>query len=280
MWMCSCAQASRTASPAAGSRWRAASSAFGHQHGHARVVRQAARPSAWRCRGRASSRPGPPRSAGRRAPAPSTARSSSFSGRTTAWRALAAVRAAAPRRAHRQARRRGAARRRSPLADTTSPGIRFDTPMKPATKVGARALVDLLGVVELLDHAAVHDRDAVGHRERLLLVVRHVDERDADVALDALQLDLQLLAQLQVERAERLVEQQHGGAVDERARERDALLLAARELARLALGLARRGRRARAPRATRRRDLVLRDAAGAGARRRRCRSTLRCGNSA
>jgi hypothetical protein len=35
------------------------------------------------------------------------------------------------------------------------------------------------------------------------------------------------LAQLEVERAERLVEQQHGGAVDERARQRDALLLAA-----------------------------------------------------
>ena len=53
-----------------------------------------------------------------------------------------------------------------------------------------------------------------------------------DLALDPLQLDLHLLAQLQVERAERLVEQQHGRAVDERARERDALLLAAGELAR------------------------------------------------
>ena len=82
--------------------------------------------------------------------------------------------------------------------------------MKPGDEIGARALVDLLGRVDLLDHAAVHDRDAVRHRERLLLVVRHVDERDPDVALDVLQLDLQALAQLQVERAERLVEQQHG----------------------------------------------------------------------
>ena len=120
--------------------------------------------------------------------------------------------------------------------------------MKPATKVVRGPLVDLLGIGQLLDHAAVHDRDAVGHRERLLLVVRHVDERDADVALDALELDLQLLAQLEVERAERLVEQQHGGPVHERAREGDALLLAAGELARLALGLAARARRARAPR--------------------------------
>jgi hypothetical protein len=41
-----------------------------------------------------------------------------------------------------------------------------------------------------------------------------------------------LLAQLQVERAERLVEEQHRGVVDERAGQRDALLLAAGELAR------------------------------------------------
>ena len=44
-----------------------------------------------------------------------------------------------------------------------------------------------------------------------------------------------LLAELQVERAERLVEQEHSRLVDERAPERDALLLPARELPRLAL---------------------------------------------
>ena len=52
--------------------------------------------------------------------------------------------------------------------------------------------------------------------------------------LDPLQLELHLLAQLQVERAERLVEQQHLRPVDERAGERDPLLLAAGELARAA----------------------------------------------
>ena len=41
---------------------------------------------------------------------------------------------------------------------------------------------------------------------------------------------LQLLAQLQVERAQRLVEQQHLRVLDQRPRQRDALLLAAREL--------------------------------------------------
>ena len=55
-----------------------------------------------------------------------------------------------------------------------------------------------------------------------------------DVLLDALELELELLAQAQVERAERLVEQQRARAVDERARQRDALLLAAGELRGLA----------------------------------------------
>ena len=61
------------------------------------------------------------------------------------------------------------------------------------------------------------------------------DERDADLALDLLQLDLHLLAELEVERAERLVEQQHLGPVHQRAGQRDPLPLAARELVRLAV---------------------------------------------
>ena len=63
----------------------------------------------------------------------------------------------------------------------------------------------------------------------------HVDERDPDLLLDALQLDLHLLAQLEVEGAQRLVEEEHRRPVDERAGERDALRLAARDLGGLAL---------------------------------------------
>ena len=62
----------------------------------------------------------------------------------------------------------------------------------------------------------------------------HVDERDADLLLDGLELDLHLLAELQVERPERLVEEQDARPVDERSREGDALPLTARQLARLA----------------------------------------------
>ena len=65
--------------------------------------------------------------------------------------------------------------------------------------------------------------------------MRDVDEGDPDLVLDALQLQLHLLAELEIERAERLVEQQHLRVVDERARERDALLLAAGQLLRLSL---------------------------------------------
>ena len=46
-------------------------------------------------------------------------------------------------------------------------------------------------------------------------------------------------AQLEVERAQRLVEQQHAGLVDQRAAERDPLLLAAGQLGRLAGGVRR-----------------------------------------
>ncbi len=49
--------------------------------------------------------------------------------------------------------------------------------------------------------------------------------------LDRLELDLHLLAQLEVERAERLVEEEHLGPIDEGAGQGDALALAARELA-------------------------------------------------
>ncbi len=110
---------------------------------------------------------------------------------------------------------------------------------EPGHELGPRPVVDRRGRVDLLHDAMVHDRDAIRHRERLFLVVRDVDERDADVALDVLELDLEFLAELQVERAEGLVQEQHGREVDQGARERDSLLLASGQLARLALGLGR-----------------------------------------
>src|SRR6185312_11027248 len=95
----------------------------------------------------------------------------------------------------------------------------------------ARPVVDLARRPDLLDCPLRHDGDARGHRHRLLLVMRHVHERGSDVPMDLSKLDLQPMPQLQVECAERLVEQEHSRPVDERPRYCDSLLLPARELA-------------------------------------------------
>jgi len=105
-------------------------------------------------------------------------------------------------------------------------------------ELGRRTFVDVGRRTDLLDPALVEDREAVAHRERLLLVVGDVDEGDADLAdlaLDALELDLHLLPKLEVERAQWLVEEQHPRGIHERARERDPLTLASRELDGLAI---------------------------------------------
>ena len=97
-------------------------------------------------------------------------------------------------------------------------------------EAAARIVVDILRPADLQDMAVAHDRDAVRHRERLLLVMGDQHEGDARLLLEALQLALHLLAQLQVERRKRLVEQQHAGLGRQGTGQRHALLLAAREL--------------------------------------------------
>ena len=92
-----------------------------------------------------------------------------------------------------------------------------------------RPRVQLARRRELLDAALVHDRDAIRHRQRLVLVVGNEDRGRLDVLQQAAQLDLHLLAQLAIERRQRLVEQQHVGLDRDRARQRHALLLAARQ---------------------------------------------------
>ena len=99
-----------------------------------------------------------------------------------------------------------------------------------------RALVDVAGLADLLDASLVEHREPVAQGQCLVLVVGDDDERDADLALDLLQLDLHLFAQLEIQCAERLVEQQHPGSSDQRARQRHSLTLAARQLR----GLSRR----------------------------------------
>src|SRR5262249_61038095 len=83
-----------------------------------------------------------------------------------------------------------------------------------ADKPGEGMMIDLERRRDLLEPAAIEHRHAVGHGHRFRLVVGHVDHGDADVAMNALELDLHLLAQILVERAERLVAQPHIPAED------------------------------------------------------------------
>ena len=116
-----------------------------------------------------------------------------------------------------------------------------------------RMLDDLVDGAVLLDHAVVHDHDAVGELERLFLIVGDEHAGQVDLVVQPPQPAPQLLPDLGVERAERLVEQQHFRLDRQRPRQRDALPLAAGELRRAA---GRRGSRAapapaaRAPRAS------------------------------
>ncbi len=97
-----------------------------------------------------------------------------------------------------------------------------------AQREGRRRLgIDRGRRIQLLDPAAMHHCDPVRHRQRLVLVMRDEDRGGADLAQQALEVDLHGLAQLAVERREGLVEQQKLRPDDERTRHGDTLLLAA-----------------------------------------------------
>ena len=102
---------------------------------------------------------------------------------------------------------------------------------------GGRLGVGLKRRADLLDHAVVHHHDAVGHGQRLLLVVGHHDRRDAEPPLQRLDLRAQGDTHARVERRQRLVEQQQRRRRGHRACQRHALLLAARELGGIAIAV-------------------------------------------
>ena len=90
-----------------------------------------------------------------------------------------------------------------------------------------RFVVDLQRGTDLLDLARVHDHDLVAHGQGFFLVVGDEDKGNADLLLDALELALHFLAQLQVQRAEGFVQQQYVRLVHQRAGDGHTLLLAA-----------------------------------------------------
>jgi hypothetical protein len=103
-------------------------------------------------------------------------------------------------------------------------------------KGAGRVVPHVLRRAHLLDHALVHQHHAVGHFQRLFLVVGDEDAGDVQLVVQAAQPAAQFLAHLGVERAEGLVEQQHLGLHRQRARQGNALALAARELRGVAVG--------------------------------------------
>ena len=96
-----------------------------------------------------------------------------------------------------------------------------------------RPLVDLDRGADLLDAAGVHHGDAVRGHHGLGLVVGDVDGRDLQGLVHPPDLEPHLLPEVRVQVRERLVQEQDRGLHDERAREGDALLLPARQLARI-----------------------------------------------
>ena len=98
-----------------------------------------------------------------------------------------------------------------------------------------RPLVEIVGRALLDDAAVAQDGDLLAHRQRLELVGRRIDDRHAELAVQPLELGAHVVPQLGVEIGERLVEQQELRPADQRAAERDPLLLAARKRRRLLL---------------------------------------------
>ena len=94
-----------------------------------------------------------------------------------------------------------------------------------------RFIVDVRGSAYLLDLAVCHNNYGIGHRERFLLVVGDVNEGDPDGLLNAFELILHILAQLEVQCAEGLVEKKHAGVRNKRSGDRNALLLTTRKSA-------------------------------------------------
>ena len=133
------------------------------------------------------------------------------------------------------ARRTGPRGRRSSVASVGLDEIHRRRADELGDEEVPRALVEHLRRVDLLEEPAAHHRDAIAHRHRLGLVVRDVDGRDAEVALDARDLGAHLDAELRVEVRERLVHEERLRVADDRAAHRDPLPLAARERPRLLL---------------------------------------------
>ena len=102
-------------------------------------------------------------------------------------------------------------------------------------KLVDRVVVQVKRAAGLLDAAIAHHDNLVAHRHRLDLVMGDVDRGRLQALVQFLDLAAHRHAQLGVEVGQRLIEQKDLRVAHDRPPHRDALALAARELARIAL---------------------------------------------
>src|SRR3546814_10060744 len=98
-------------------------------------------------------------------------------------------------------------------------------PEKLRDKLCPRRPVDLLRIADLLNFAAAHDNDAVGHRESFRLAVGHVNEGYPELSLKVGKHGLHAYFQMRIERGKRLVQQKDFRLGDKAAGQRNPLTL-------------------------------------------------------
>jgi len=91
-------------------------------------------------------------------------------------------------------------------------------------------VVKVLGSVDLLESAPVHDGHVIRHDQGFGLVVGDVDESGTDLGLELLQFHLHLLPQLEIQGTQRFVQKQHGRLQHQTPGNGDALFLSAGKL--------------------------------------------------
>ena len=73
-------------------------------------------------------------------------------------------------------------------------------------KAVLRLVIDIRRRTDLLDLTLAHHNYAVTQRQRLFLIVRHVDKRDTQFLVQLFQLDLHVVTHLQIQRTQRLIQ--------------------------------------------------------------------------
>jgi hypothetical protein len=99
-----------------------------------------------------------------------------------------------------------------------------------------RSVVKLPWRADLLDSTLAHQCDAIGHRQRFLLIVGYMKRGDGMLALDASNFISHGQPRARIKRRQRLIQQQRTRPKYERSRQRHPLLLTAGQVAGPSMG--------------------------------------------